>query len=114
MSGRWDERDRGIARRDSEILHELVAIGGDILRSPASAFGHRGRLMRLRGEVDHAVRRPAPDGRCIDDLAAIMVTALAHVADEPGTRWETLAAFLLPHITADWRRAVEAELRPLA
>ncbi len=101
-------------RPDSKVLEELIFIAEEMLRLPASAFGHRGRLMRLRGEIDYAVKRPAPDGRCIDDFAAIMVTVLAHVADGPGTRWEVLAEFLLPHIKADYRRAVEAELRPTA
>jgi hypothetical protein len=100
-----------VTRPDSKILEELLAVGRDILRTPASAFGHRGRVMRLRGEVDAAVRRPSPDGRAIDDIAAIMVTALAHICLEPAARWERLAAFLLPCIEEDYRRALERELR---
>ncbi|GEM_PF-2279244 len=100
-----------MTRPDSKILEELIAVGRDILRTPASAFGHRGRIMRLRGEVDAAVRRPAPDGRVIDDLAAITVTALGHICFEPAARWEQLAAFLLPCLEEDYRRALERELR---
>jgi hypothetical protein len=102
-------------RRSSEILADVLNVATFVTTTPAAAFGHAQKLAALRAEVAAVISRPAPDGRVIDDLAAILMTAAIHIAghDWKQPRWLELAQFLLPYIRDDWRAAIEQELRPL-
>jgi hypothetical protein len=103
-----------VVRPLSEILRDVVTVAGFVTLTPATAFGHREELNDLRTEVAAAIARPAPDGRVIDERAAMLITAALHIAGpewkEPG--WVQLAVFLLPAVREQWGRAVEQELRP--
>jgi hypothetical protein len=104
-----------VARRDHEILHDVLIVATQVMLAPAAAFGHRQKLEALRTEVQAAIARPAPDGRFIDDIAGMLMTAALKISGlewkEP--RWLQLAAFLLPLIREDWRRALEREIELL-
>jgi len=101
-----------MTRPNSEILQDCLTVATQVTQSPASAFGHRERLETLRREVVAAIRRPQPDGHVIDETAGFLMMAAIKIAGaewkEP--RWLQLAAFLLPFIRDDWRRALEIEM----
>jgi hypothetical protein len=98
----------------ADILADVCNVGMLVTATPAIAFGHREKLEMLRTEVQAAIARPAPDGRVIDDLAAMLLTAAIHIAgpDWKEPRWLKLAEFLLPHVREDWSAAVMQQLRP--
>ena len=99
-------------RRISAVLRDLNKAARHMLDLPAAAFGWRDRLLTLREEVAAAIARPAVDVRAIDDTAAMLVTAMTHLArsSDRADRWLKVIACLRECVREDYVAALELEL----